>query len=115
MTNGVKAAALLALALGCSSRSIVLDLRGPGGRGGVVACGGSIGTGGSNEHVCVAGDDPGPGRTLPVAFDGMGGVGAPGAPVMVQGRTTVVTGPPGAIEIADFDADGRLDVVTASQ
>lgn len=115
MTYGVKAAALLALALGCSTRSIVLDLRGPGGRGGGVASGGSVGTGGSDQHACIQGDDPGPGRTPPVAFDGVGGMGAPGAPVLVQGRTTVLGGPPGALAIADFDADGRLDVATASQ
>ena len=49
MRNGVKAGALLALALGCSTRSIVLDLRGTGGRGGFVASGGSVGTGESRR------------------------------------------------------------------
>lgn len=111
MTDGVKAGVLLALALGCSTRSLILDLRGEGGRGGGgVPTGGHMGGGGAGQRACMPGDD-GAGRTAPVAFDGRF---APGAPVLLQGPTIPIVGSPGAIAMADLDADGRLDVVAAA-
>ena len=109
MTDGVKAGVLLALALGCSTRSLILDLRGDGGRGGGGPAGGHMGGGGADQRACMPGDD-GTGRTAPVAFDGLS---SPGAPVLLQGRTIRIAGSPGAIAMADLDADGRLDLVAA--
>jgi hypothetical protein len=111
MMDGVKAGVLLALALGCSTRSLILDLRGDGGRGGGSGpSGGHMGGGGAEQRACMPGDD-GAGRTAPVAFDGLS---APGAPVLLQGGTIRIAGSPTAIAMADVDADGRLDVVTAA-
>jgi hypothetical protein len=70
-----------------------------------------MGAGGGAHRTCIPGDDGDGGRTAPVAFDGLS---APGAPTLVQGRTTRLAGPAGAIAIADLDADGRLDVVAAA-
>ena len=44
-------AVLLALALGCSTRSLVLDLRGEGGGVGGVSSGGHMGRGGAEQRV----------------------------------------------------------------
>jgi hypothetical protein len=111
MTYGGKAGALLALALGCSTRSLDLDLRGEGGRMGGIPSGGRRGTGGANQRTCLPGDEGGSGRPAPVAFDGLG---APGAPRLVGDETIPIAGSPGAIAIADLDADGRLDVVVVA-
>ena len=69
-----------------------------------------MGGGGAGQRACMPGDD-GAGRTAPVAFDGRF---APGAPVLLQGPTIPIVGSPGAIAMADLDADGRLDVVAAA-
>jgi hypothetical protein len=111
MTYGGKAGVLLALALGCSTRSLNLDLRGEGGHVDGVPFGGHMGTGGAPSRACVPGDDGAAGRTAPVSFDGRF---AAGAPAFLEGPTVRLAGSPGAIAMADLDADGRLDVVVAA-
>jgi hypothetical protein len=111
MTYGGKGGVLLALALGCSTRSLNLDLRGEGGRVDGVPSGGHMGTGGAPPRGCFPEDDGASGRTAPVSFDGLF---AAGAPTFVQAAPTPIAGSPGAIALADLDADGRLDVVVAA-
>lgn len=108
MTYGVKAGALLALTLGCSTRSLILDLKGDGGRSGGIPFGGNVGTGGGEHRACVPGDDGPRDRAPPVAFDA---TMAPGAPVLIQRPAGPLGGAPRALAVADLDADGRPDLV----
>src|SRR6266498_4003613 len=102
MTYGGKAGVLLALALGCSTRSLVLDLRGQGGHDDDVPSGQRGGTDGDMQRPCIPEDDDTAGRTTPIAFDGLS---ATSAPTLVEGRTTHTARSPGAIALADLDAD----------
>jgi hypothetical protein len=114
MTRGAKIGLLLALACGCSVRT--LDVPGIGNDGVGGGAGSDAGpTGGSDgrdDGSCdpTAGADGGHRGTPPVSFHGGATVGAP---LLLPGSPAPLGSTPRALAIGDLDGDGRPDFVAS--